>query len=111
MEGFSVGTSKVYFLASSLSKPADLYSVGFTGGKPAQLTRLNQAVLEQRKILNSIRNPNSRQRQEQERRGRVQNADPREVNVGATDPALTPKMEEIDYSKLQPFEVEDWSNE
>jgi dipeptidyl aminopeptidase/acylaminoacyl peptidase len=50
VESFSVGTSKVYFLASSLSYPADLYSVGFTGGKPAQLTRLNQAVLEQRKF-------------------------------------------------------------
>jgi dipeptidyl aminopeptidase/acylaminoacyl peptidase len=50
VEGFSVGTSKVYFLASSLSKAGDLYSVGFAGGKPAQLTRLNQAVLEQRKF-------------------------------------------------------------
>jgi dipeptidyl aminopeptidase/acylaminoacyl peptidase len=50
VEGFSVGTSKVYFLASSLSNPANLYSVGFTGGKPVQLTRLNQAVLEQRKF-------------------------------------------------------------
>jgi dipeptidyl aminopeptidase/acylaminoacyl peptidase len=50
VEGFSVGTSKVYFLASSLSKPGDLYSVGFAGGKPAQLTRLNQGVLEQRKF-------------------------------------------------------------
>jgi dipeptidyl aminopeptidase/acylaminoacyl peptidase len=50
VEGFSVGISKVYFLASSLKVPADLYSVGFTGGKPAQLTHLNQAVLEQRKF-------------------------------------------------------------
>jgi dipeptidyl aminopeptidase/acylaminoacyl peptidase len=50
VEGFSVGVSKVYYLASNLSNPADLYSVGFNGGKPAQLTRLNQAVLEQRKF-------------------------------------------------------------
>ncbi len=50
VEGFSVAVSKVYFLASNLSNPADLYSVGFTGGKPAQLTRLNQALLEQRKF-------------------------------------------------------------
>jgi dipeptidyl aminopeptidase/acylaminoacyl peptidase len=50
VEGFSVGVSKVYFLASSLSTPANLYSVGFTGGKPEQLTRLNQAILEQRKF-------------------------------------------------------------
>jgi hypothetical protein len=26
-------------------------------------------------------------------------------------PSLMPKIEEIDYSKLQPFEVEDWSND
>jgi putative transposase len=69
------------------------------------------AVLEQRKILDSICKPSSRQRQQQERRGRAQNAGRRDVNVGAKDPALAPKMEEIDYSKLQPFEVEDWSNE
>jgi len=50
VEGFGVGTSKVFYTASNLSSPADLYSVSFTGGKPAQLTRLNQTVLEQRKF-------------------------------------------------------------
>ncbi|HEY0801121.1 MAG TPA: S9 family peptidase [Steroidobacteraceae bacterium] len=50
VEGFSVGASKVFYTASSLGAPADLYSVGFTGGKPAQLTRLNEAVLEQRQF-------------------------------------------------------------
>jgi len=50
VEGFGVGTSKVFYTASNLSSPADLYSISFTGGKPAQLTRLNQTVLEQRKF-------------------------------------------------------------
>ena len=50
VEGFGVGASKVFYTASNLSSPADLYSISFTGGKPAQLTRLNQAVLEQRKF-------------------------------------------------------------
>jgi dipeptidyl aminopeptidase/acylaminoacyl peptidase len=50
VEGFSVGASKVLYTASNLGAPADLYSVSFTGGKPAQLTRLNQAVLEQRQF-------------------------------------------------------------
>jgi dipeptidyl aminopeptidase/acylaminoacyl peptidase len=50
VEGFSVGTSKVFYTASNLGNPADLYSVSFSGGKPTQLTRLNAAVLEQRKF-------------------------------------------------------------
>ncbi|HXC22087.1 MAG TPA: S9 family peptidase, partial [Steroidobacteraceae bacterium] len=50
VEGFGVGASKVFYTASNLANPADLYSVGFNGGKPVQLTRLNQAVLEQRKF-------------------------------------------------------------
>ena len=50
VEGFSVGTSKVFYTASNLGAPADLYSVGFTGGKPTQWTRLNQALMEQRKF-------------------------------------------------------------
>ena len=69
------------------------------------------AILGQRKILNSIRKPTSGQRREQARRGRVRNAGPFELNVGAQDPAPEPEIEEIDYSKLQPFEIEDWSNE
>ena len=44
VEGFSVGTSKVFYTASSLGGPADLYSVGFGGGKPTQFTRLNQVA-------------------------------------------------------------------
>ena len=50
VEGFSVGTSKVFYTASNLGNPADLFSVSFTGGKPTQWTRLNQAVMEQRKF-------------------------------------------------------------
>jgi dipeptidyl aminopeptidase/acylaminoacyl peptidase len=50
VEGFGVGASKVFYTASNLKQPADLYSVGLAGGKPAQLTRLNQATLEQRKF-------------------------------------------------------------
>jgi dipeptidyl aminopeptidase/acylaminoacyl peptidase len=50
VEGFAVGASKVFYTASNLANPADLYSVAFNGGKPVQLTHLNQAVLEQRKF-------------------------------------------------------------
>jgi dipeptidyl aminopeptidase/acylaminoacyl peptidase len=50
VEGFGVGTSKVFYTASNLRQAADLYSVGLTGGKTVQLTRLNQATQEQRKF-------------------------------------------------------------
>jgi dipeptidyl aminopeptidase/acylaminoacyl peptidase len=50
VEGFSVGTSKVFYTASNLGSPADLFSVGFTGGKPTQWTHLNQTLMEQRKF-------------------------------------------------------------
>jgi dipeptidyl aminopeptidase/acylaminoacyl peptidase len=50
VEGFGVGASKVFYTASSLGAPADLYAVSFSGGKPTQLTRLNQALLEQRRF-------------------------------------------------------------
>jgi dipeptidyl aminopeptidase/acylaminoacyl peptidase len=50
VEGFSVGVSKVFYTASNLGSPADLYSISFTGGKPTQWTHLNQALMEQRKF-------------------------------------------------------------
>jgi len=50
VETFSTGRSKVFYAQSSLGGPADLYSVGFTGGRPAQLTHVNQDVLEKRKF-------------------------------------------------------------
>jgi dipeptidyl aminopeptidase/acylaminoacyl peptidase len=50
VEGFAVGTRKVFYASSSLGGPADLYAVGFGGGESLQLTHLNQAVLAQRKL-------------------------------------------------------------
>jgi dipeptidyl aminopeptidase/acylaminoacyl peptidase len=50
VEGFSVGASKIFYTLSNLGNPADLYSVGFAGGKSAQLTHINQALLAQRKF-------------------------------------------------------------
>jgi dipeptidyl aminopeptidase/acylaminoacyl peptidase len=50
VEGFSVGASKVFYTASNLGGPADLYSVSLSGGKTTQLTRLNQALTEQRRF-------------------------------------------------------------
>jgi dipeptidyl aminopeptidase/acylaminoacyl peptidase len=50
VESFSVGPRKVFFASSSLGSPADAYAVGFAGGEPKQLTRVNQAALGQRKL-------------------------------------------------------------
>ena len=50
VEGFSVGGQRVFYLESSLASPADLYSAALDGGKPTQLTHLNQAELAQRKL-------------------------------------------------------------
>jgi dipeptidyl aminopeptidase/acylaminoacyl peptidase len=50
VESFAVGPSKLFYTGSSLGSPADLYSVSFGGGKPAQLTHVNQTLLEQRKF-------------------------------------------------------------
>jgi dipeptidyl aminopeptidase/acylaminoacyl peptidase len=50
VENFGVGTSKVFYVGSNLGNPADVFSVGFGGGKPAQLTHVNQSLLEQRKL-------------------------------------------------------------
>jgi dipeptidyl aminopeptidase/acylaminoacyl peptidase len=50
VESFTVGTSKVFYAQSSLAGPADVYSVGFNGGKPLQMTHVNQAALEKRKF-------------------------------------------------------------
>ena len=44
VEAFSVGPKKVIYHAEHLASPADLYAVGFGGGKPLQLTHLNQAA-------------------------------------------------------------------
>jgi dipeptidyl aminopeptidase/acylaminoacyl peptidase len=50
VEGFSVGSRKIFYASSNLGSPADLYAVGFSGGEPKQLTRVNQAALAQRKF-------------------------------------------------------------
>ena len=50
VEGFSVGPSRIFYTLSTLASPADLFSVGFEGGKSAQLTHVNQALLAQRKF-------------------------------------------------------------
>jgi len=44
VEGFSVGPKQVFYTASDLAHPANLYALG---AKPRQLTHLNQAVLDQ----------------------------------------------------------------
>ena len=50
VESFSVSSRKVFYAFSNLGTPADLYTVGFAGGKPAQITHVNQAALAQRKF-------------------------------------------------------------
>jgi dipeptidyl aminopeptidase/acylaminoacyl peptidase len=50
VEGFSVGSRKIFYALSNLASPADLYAVGFAGGAAKQLTRVNQAALAQRKF-------------------------------------------------------------
>jgi dipeptidyl aminopeptidase/acylaminoacyl peptidase len=45
VESFSVGAKKVFFTRSTLASPADLFAVGFGGGKTEQLTRVNQSAL------------------------------------------------------------------
>ena len=50
VEGFGVGANKVFYTLSTLASPAELYSVGFSGGKVTQHTHLNEALLAQRKM-------------------------------------------------------------
>jgi len=50
VESFSVGPKKIFYSYSNLASPADVYSVGFAGGKPAQLTHVNEAALAARKL-------------------------------------------------------------
>jgi dipeptidyl aminopeptidase/acylaminoacyl peptidase len=50
VEAFSVGSKNVFYSYSNLANPANLYSIGFSGGKPTQLSHLNQTLLAQRKL-------------------------------------------------------------
>ena len=45
VEAFSVGPERLIYAHSDLAHPADLYAVGLDGGKPTQLTHLNDADL------------------------------------------------------------------
>ena len=50
VEGLSVAAKEVFYTQSSLGSPADLYSVGFDGGKARQLTHVNQNELAARRL-------------------------------------------------------------
>jgi dipeptidyl aminopeptidase/acylaminoacyl peptidase len=50
VEGFSVGPKEVFYARSTLGSPANVYSVGFDGGKPRQLTHVNQEELSARRL-------------------------------------------------------------
>jgi dipeptidyl aminopeptidase/acylaminoacyl peptidase len=50
VEAFSVGPQKIIYAQSNLASPAELYAVGFAGGKPLELTRQNQAALAERRL-------------------------------------------------------------
>jgi dipeptidyl aminopeptidase/acylaminoacyl peptidase len=50
VEAFAVGPQAVFYAASTLAHPNDLFSVGFGGGKTQQLTKLNQALLGERRL-------------------------------------------------------------
>jgi dipeptidyl aminopeptidase/acylaminoacyl peptidase len=45
VEAFSIGAKMAFYTASTLGSPADLYAVGFGGGKTTQLTHVNQDAL------------------------------------------------------------------
>ncbi len=50
VESFDVGSKQIYFAHSTLGAPADLYTVGFAGGKASELTHVNQDVLAHRRL-------------------------------------------------------------
>jgi dipeptidyl aminopeptidase/acylaminoacyl peptidase len=50
VEEFTVGPRQVLFTQSNLAHPADVFSVGFSGGRTQQLTQVNQAALAERKM-------------------------------------------------------------
>jgi dipeptidyl aminopeptidase/acylaminoacyl peptidase len=52
VEAFAVGPKQVFYTQSSLGTPADLYAVGFAGGKTRSLTHLNEAILVHRTMSN-----------------------------------------------------------
>jgi dipeptidyl aminopeptidase/acylaminoacyl peptidase len=50
VEAFVLGPQQVFYTQSSLGAPADLYAVGFAGGKARSLTHLNEAILAHRAL-------------------------------------------------------------
>ena len=50
VEAFDIGPRQVLYAESSLGGPADLYQVGFAGGKTVELTHVNQAALARRRL-------------------------------------------------------------
>jgi dipeptidyl aminopeptidase/acylaminoacyl peptidase len=50
VEGFTLGANKVLYSQSSLGGPADVFSVGFGGGRAQQLTHVNQTALARTKF-------------------------------------------------------------
>jgi len=50
VESFDVGSKQIYFAQSTLGAPADLYTVGFAGGKASELTHVNQDALAHRRL-------------------------------------------------------------
>ena len=50
VESFSVGPKKIAYAMSDLAHPAELYEVGFGGGKPEELRRVNQPELANRAL-------------------------------------------------------------
>ena len=50
VESFDMGSKQIYFAESTLGAPADLYTVGFAGGKASQLTHVNQDALVHRRL-------------------------------------------------------------
>src|ERR1700726_3075954 len=50
IENFDVGPRQVFYTHSTLANPPDMFAVGFAGGKTLELTHLNQATLDLRKM-------------------------------------------------------------
>ncbi len=50
VESFAPGKRRVFYTASSLGAPADVYAVAPAGGSPKQLTQVNRALLAARRL-------------------------------------------------------------
>ena len=92
VEAFSVGPQRVFYAHSNLAHPADLYAVGLDGGKPTQLTHLNDAELAARALGEYRAIQLSRRERRQCLRLRRQAAELQtrpEISRGALDPRRT----------------------